>query len=340
MYLKRFRCRARIMGNFLTLILMEGHRCLNGSPSSLADGAPLTFSGLPVCCDTARSSTCARCITSPCRWSPCGGRRRRHTRVTSHALPNSRNNVTWDSAWWTCSAPHLPTDPGSPRLYCSPATTVDTFWCLREHVPAIQPRLTHSFAVEAARLIGQGSLENLVNPRLLRLLCAAFFSSVLHRSPILWLLLALLLLEQVCNGVEEVVEKFMGILLHVVVKELWGENKHIPFVFFSDSCVTTTCFAGHTMRDVYAQAGVEADLSAAGGRESPVWRHRGEERSPSSQINRFRLSRLLRRKSRVCVSVTSSSSCGITTHRFLSLAVKWISWEGWRPLSSSAWRCC
>lgn len=47
-----------------------------------------------------------------------------------------------------------------------------------------------------------------------------------------------------------------------------------------------------------------------------------EERSPPSQINRFRLSRLLRRKSRVCVSVTSSSSCGIATHRFLSLAVK------------------
>lgn len=88
-------------------------------------------------------------------------------------------------------------------------------------------RLTHSFAVEAARLIRQGSLENLVNPCLLRLLppvpaVASSYppTSVLHQLPILLPLLALLLLEQVCDGVEEVVEKLVGVLLHVVVKEL------------------------------------------------------------------------------------------------------------------------
>lgn len=88
---------------------------------------------------------------------------------------------------------------------------------------AIQEHLTHCFAVEAARLVRQGALEDLVDPRLLRLLSAFFpsvTSSVLHQLSIVLQLLALLLLEQVCNGVEEVVEKFMGVLLHVVVKEL------------------------------------------------------------------------------------------------------------------------
>jgi len=30
--------------------------------------------------------------------------------------------LTWGSAWWRCSAPRPPRGPGSPRLYCSPAT--------------------------------------------------------------------------------------------------------------------------------------------------------------------------------------------------------------------------
>lgn len=84
--------------------------------------------------------------------------------------------------------------------------------------------MTHSFTVEAARLICQGSLEDLMNPRLLRLLPSVAASypatSVLHQFAVLLPLLALLLLEQVCDGVEEVVEELMGVLLHVVVKEL------------------------------------------------------------------------------------------------------------------------
>lgn len=97
---------------------------------------------------------------------------------------------------------------------------------------------TYSFTVKAARLIGQCSLEDLVDPRLLRLLSSipvssspssssalaapscATSSTILHQLSVLLPLLALLLLEQVGDGVEEVVEEFVGILLHVVVKKL------------------------------------------------------------------------------------------------------------------------
>ena len=97
---------------------------------------------------------------------------------------------------------------------------------------------TYSFTVETPRLVGQCSLEDLVDPRLLRLLSSFTFTSsssltsspstctsspspsVLHQLPILLSLLALLLLEQVCDGVEEVVEELVGVLLHVVVKQL------------------------------------------------------------------------------------------------------------------------
>lgn len=84
--------------------------------------------------------------------------------------------------------------------------------------------LTHGFAVEAARLVGEGSLEDLVDPGPLRLLPAFLPSvaaaSVLHQLAVLLPLLALLLLQQVRDGVEEVVEEFVGVLLHVVVEEL------------------------------------------------------------------------------------------------------------------------
>lgn len=113
-----------------------------------------TFSGLPVCCDTAHSSICIHYITSLCCWSPCKethtftntnqqGLRNLSVKISNSSfspwlsisgehkrlisLSMDEHRVTWDSEWWRCSAPHPPTDPGSPRLYCSPAVQVKTF---------------------------------------------------------------------------------------------------------------------------------------------------------------------------------------------------------------------
>lgn len=91
----------------------------------------------------------------------------------------------------------------------------------------------YRFAGEAAGLVGEGSLEDLMDPGLLYLLpflsssCPAAppTSSVLYQFSVLLSLLALLLLEQVSDSVEEVVEELMGILLHVVVKQLWREKR-------------------------------------------------------------------------------------------------------------------
>lgn len=46
----------------------------------------LTFSGLPVCCDTARNNTCIHCITSLCYWSPWWAETNAVTKISQHHL--------------------------------------------------------------------------------------------------------------------------------------------------------------------------------------------------------------------------------------------------------------
>ena len=89
-----------------------------------------------------------------------------------------------------------------------------------------QSRATHRFTVEAARLIGQRALEDIVNPRgfrlVLRVCLCGDGGAVVLEAPVL-LLLLLLLLQYVGHGVQQVVEEFVGILLHVVVKQICRE---------------------------------------------------------------------------------------------------------------------
>lgn len=81
--------------------------------------------------------------------------------------------------------------------------------------------MSYRLAGEAARLVGQRALEDLVYPcggrrravALLRIKRAVGQFAVL-------LVLLLLLLQQVGYSVEQVVEELMRILLHVVIKEL------------------------------------------------------------------------------------------------------------------------
>lgn len=46
----------------------------------------LTFSGLPVCCDTARNNTCIHCIMSLCYWSPWWAETNAVTKISQHPL--------------------------------------------------------------------------------------------------------------------------------------------------------------------------------------------------------------------------------------------------------------
>lgn len=75
---------------------------------------------------------------------------------------------------------------------------------------------------EAACLISQSALEDLMDPGgsrcgiavvVLRVQCAVGKATI-------GLLLLPLLLKQICNGVEQVVQELMGILLHIVVEQL------------------------------------------------------------------------------------------------------------------------
>lgn len=89
--------------------------------------------------------------------------------------------------------------------------------------------VTHRFTVEAARLIGQRALEDVVNPRGLRLVLRLGLGggdggAVVLQAPVL-LLLLLLLLQDVGHGVQQVVEEFVRILLHVVVEQVWKEKQ-------------------------------------------------------------------------------------------------------------------
>lgn len=84
--------------------------------------------------------------------------------------------------------------------------------------------VTHRFTVEAARLIGQRALEDVVNPCGLRLVLRLGLGggdggAVVLQAPVL-LLLLLLFLQDVGHGVQQVVEEFVRVLLHVVVEQV------------------------------------------------------------------------------------------------------------------------
>lgn len=51
------------------------------------------------------------------------------------------------------------------------------------------------------------------------------------------LILLPLLLKQICDGIEQVVQELVGILLHVVVKQLWGRKD-------KERLWSPTCLAG------------------------------------------------------------------------------------------------
>lgn len=81
---------------------------------------------------------------------------------------------------------------------------------------------TYRLTGEAACLIGQSALEDLVDPSgsrrgvaivVLAVQCAVGKAAI-------GLLLLPLLLKQICYGVEQVIQELVGILLHVVIKQL------------------------------------------------------------------------------------------------------------------------
>lgn len=85
-----------------------------------------------------------------------------------------------------------------------------------------QQEVSYRFTCKAARLISQSALEDLMDPSrsrrgiaivVLAVQCAVCKAAV-------GLLLLPFLLKQICNGVQQVVQELMGILLHVVVKQL------------------------------------------------------------------------------------------------------------------------
>lgn len=80
---------------------------------------------------------------------------------------------------------------------------------------------SYRFAGEAARLIGQSALEDLVDPggsrRGITVVVLRVQGAVGKAA--IGLLLLPLLLKQISNGVEQVVQELMGILLHVVIKQ-------------------------------------------------------------------------------------------------------------------------
>ena len=84
--------------------------------------------------------------------------------------------------------------------------------------------MAYCFASEATRLIGQRALEDLVDPgrggRRVAVVVLRVQRSV-GKATILLVLLPLLL-QQVGDGVQQVVEELVGILLHVVIKQLCG----------------------------------------------------------------------------------------------------------------------
>lgn len=96
----------------------------------------------------------------------------------------------------------------------------------RRHV---QLEASYRFARQAARLIGQSALEDLVDPSGSRGGVAVVVLAVQRAvcEAAVGLLLLPLLLEQICDGVQQVVQELVGILLHVVVKQLCGKGEEI-----------------------------------------------------------------------------------------------------------------
>lgn len=91
-------------------------------------------------------------------------------------------------------------------------------------------KATHRLTVEAAGLVGQCTLEDIVNPGglsfVLRLVLCGYSGAVVLEASVLFFLL-LLLLQDVSHRVQQVVEEFMGVLLHVVVKQVWKGDSEI-----------------------------------------------------------------------------------------------------------------
>lgn len=81
---------------------------------------------------------------------------------------------------------------------------------------------SYRFTGEAACLIGQSTLEDLVDPSGCRCGITVVVLGVQGAvgKAAIGLLLLPLLLKQISNGVEQVVQELMGILLHVVIKQL------------------------------------------------------------------------------------------------------------------------
>lgn len=86
---------------------------------------------------------------------------------------------------------------------------------------------TYRFTGKAARFVGQRSLEDLVHPGGGRVGIAVVVLTVQRAvsEAAIGLFLLPLLLQKVCDGVEQVVQELVGILLHVVVKQLWWRKQ-------------------------------------------------------------------------------------------------------------------
>lgn len=80
---------------------------------------------------------------------------------------------------------------------------------------------SYRFTGEAACLIGQSALEDLVDPggsgRGITVIVLGVQRAVGKAA--VGLILLPLLLKQICDGVQQVVQELMGILLHVVIKQ-------------------------------------------------------------------------------------------------------------------------
>lgn len=88
---------------------------------------------------------------------------------------------------------------------------------------------TYRLTVETARLIGQRALEDIVNPGglglvLFRLGVRRDGSAIVLQPSILFLLF-LLLLQDVSHRVQQVVQELVGILLHVVIKQVYRRSQ-------------------------------------------------------------------------------------------------------------------
>lgn len=81
---------------------------------------------------------------------------------------------------------------------------------------------SYRFTGEAARLIGQSALEDLVDPGRSGRGIAVVILGVQRAvgKAAIGLVLLPLFLKQIRDGVEQVVQELMGILLHVVIKQL------------------------------------------------------------------------------------------------------------------------